>query len=59
MGKGCVLGRVLDDHDVKKGAEPVAKHLHAGEYHAAPRRYKQGAKSEAVEASCCHRLPGK
>ena len=48
MGKGRVLGRVPDEHDVKKGAEPVANRLYAGEYHAAARRYKQGAKSEAV-----------
>jgi hypothetical protein len=48
MGEGRVLGRVPDDHDVKRGAEPVDKRLYTGEYHAAARRYKQGAKAEAV-----------
>jgi len=29
MGKGRILGRVLDDREVKKRAEPATKRSHA------------------------------
>ena len=48
MGNRRVLCGVFDDRDVKKGAEPAANHLYAGEYHGAASGYKRGAKSEAV-----------
>jgi hypothetical protein len=31
MGEGRVVGRVLDDPEVRKGVEPAAKRIHAGE----------------------------
>jgi len=48
MGKGRVLGRVLDDREVKKRAKPAAKRYHAGGWHGTARWHKQGAKSESV-----------